>query len=157
MILKAGDMWTESKADAILFTANSTVRADGALVMGRGAALEAQKLFPGVNKKFGAAIEKLARPDFGDAYGVVWLPVDQERLKYLGAFQVKHHYRDDAELSLIRYATDCLMRDMQSDLPAPGLLCAVNFPGIGWGRLRREDVLPIISKLPDNVEVWEKP
>ena len=31
----------------------------------------------------------------------------------------------------------------------------LNFPGIGHGRLERDEVLPIIKLLPDSVEVWE--
>jgi hypothetical protein len=31
----------------------------------------------------------------------------------------------------------------------------LNYPGIGNGRLRREDVLPIIALLPDQVTIWE--
>ena len=32
----------------------------------------------------------------------------------------------------------------------------INFPGIGNGYLKREDVLKIIENLPDNVYVWER-
>lgn len=150
MILKTGNMWQETGADAILFTANSTVRKDGALVMGRGAALEAQRLFPGINLKLGAIIRKLQQP-----YGVVMLPplYGERGGKYIGAFQVKRLFYEDADASLIQHSTDMLC-DLADKLQ-PGLLFAVNFPGIGWGRLKREDVLPIISKLPDNVEVWQ--
>jgi hypothetical protein len=38
----------------------------------------------------------------------------------------------------------------------PGVTIAVNFPGIGNGRLRREAVLPIVQ-LPDQVTIWEYP
>lgn len=153
MILKTGNMWQDSEADAILFTANSTVRKDGALVMGRGAALEAQKLFPGINKFFGEAIKVFGKR----RYGVIYRAPPFGGGKYIGAFQVKCNYREDADLSLIEYSTDYLLRDIRADLPEPGMLFAVNFPGIGWGRLKREDVLPIISKLPDNVEIWSSP
>lgn len=154
MILKTGNMWEESKADAILFTANSTVRADGALVMGRGAALEAQKLYPGINKKFGGIITILSDSHtvlYRDCYGVILLP--RHEGKFVGAFQVKRNYKDDADPWLIDYSVGYL--SLLAGRLMPGLNYAVNFPGIGWGRLKREDVLPIIGKLPDNIEVWE--
>ena len=31
----------------------------------------------------------------------------------------------------------------------------LNFPGIGNGHLSKDEILPIISKLPDNVHIWE--
>ncbi len=148
MILKTGDMWKESEADAILFTANSTIRADGALVMGRGAALECQSLYAGCNKQFGQIIKGRR------LYGVVLGPNDLKPGYFLGAFQVKYHFKDNADIGLISYSTGKLFE--LAKYVIPDLLWAVNFPGIGWGRLKREDVLPIISILPDNVEVWEK-
>jgi hypothetical protein len=33
----------------------------------------------------------------------------------------------------------------------------LNFPDNGNGRLRREDVLPIVTQLPDQVAIWEYP
>ncbi len=41
-------------------------------------------------------------------------------------------------------------------LDRPHITVALNFPGIGYGGLNRNEVLPIISILPDNVEIWEK-
>ncbi len=150
MILKTGDMWQDSKADAILFTANSTVRKDGALVMGRGAAEQAQIRFPGCNMMFGKLIQKT-----GPNYGVILLPRGHQDHRFLGAFQVKYHFSDKADIDLIDYS--CGMLGLLANILMPGIRYAVNFPGIGWGRLKREDVLPVISKLPDNVEVWEEP
>jgi hypothetical protein len=47
------------------------------------------------------------------------------------------------------------LADIASIYEAKGNKIAMNFPGIGWGGLNRLEVLPIISSLPDNVEIWE--
>lgn len=149
MVLQRGNMWT-SKADLICVTGNSTIRRDGCLVMGRGAALQCQHKFPGINRTFGGLIEMHAQEWGKDSpYGV--LVHHQIAQPDLGIFQVKHHYRDNAVKLLIMYSLMCLKDLAETDYP----LVAVNFPGIGWGGLRREDVLPLLGCLPDNVEVWE--
>jgi len=145
MQLKCGNMWTDSTADFKLFTANATVRKDGALVMGRGCALEAQQLFPGCNKVFGGIIKEYD----GNIYGVILHPELP-----LGAFQVKWHFKDYAQLELIEYSVKMLS---SMALAQPDKTFAVNFPGIGYGRLDRSVVLKVIEGLPENVEVWEKP
>lgn len=152
MILKTGNMWQDSKADIKLFTANSFVTRQKRLVIGRGAALEALKHWPGCDIFFGAEILKECG-HLGE-YGVILGATNLTNLLgiSLGAFQVKRHFKDDADLALIRNSTQKLKEMADAGV----LTAAVNFPGIGWGRLKREDVLPIISKLPDNVEVWQK-
>lgn len=145
MKLKSGDLF-ESGADVIVFTGNSTVRKDRCLVMGRGAAHQAKQLFPGCDEIFGKEI--ITKP----LYGVVVHPFNLRPI--LAVFQVKHHYKAPAELSLIKHST-AILKVLASGV-WKDLCIAMNFPGIGWGRLNREEVLPIISELPDNVEVWEK-
>lgn len=61
---------------------------------------------------------------------------------------------DRADLDLIRLATGKLY-DLLAQTPALKRV-DLNFPGIGNGRLNREDVLPIISVLPDKVYIWER-
>lgn len=147
MILKRGNLW-HSGADLICVTGNATIRNDGCLVMGRGAALEAQNKYPGINMEFGTMIMKAQRANGSTVYGM--LIAKRETKPDLGLFQVKHHFKDKAELGLItesvRYL-DLLSSDYK--------LVAMNFPGIGWGGLDRADVLPLLKKLPDNVEIWE--
>ena len=151
MILRKGDMW-DSGADVICVTGNDTIRSDGAVVMGRGAALECQMKYPGINLEFGKLIRAWHK-EHGpyEPYGVVVV----DNCLTLGLFQVKWNFKDAAVLDLIRNSCTCLMTLAMTDYRNASI--AVNFPGIGWGKLKRKDVLPIlISHLPDNVEVWEK-
>lgn len=146
MILKRGNMW-DSKADLVLVTTNASVRSDGALVMGRGAAYEMTQRYRGIAHQFGALVkawsERSAKP-----YGAIVHPCTHT--PELGIFQVKRHWRDKADPELIRNSVGCLVGAVRCfDL------VAINFPGIGNGQLRRDDVLPLIEGLPDNVEVWE--
>ena len=147
MKLRRGNLWN-STDDVILITGNSYVRNDGALVMGRGAALEAQNRYPGCNLVFGKLIRKAADP-----YGVVLHP-DLVGPR-LGVFQVKRHFKDDADMDLIRFSVETLVALMITG-KLQRMLVSINFPGIGFGRLRKDDVLPVISSLPDQVTVWER-
>lgn len=170
MILRTGDMWTDSHADVILVTGNATVNAAGRLVMGRGAAAEAAVRFPGCAKVFGGELLKIRQQppsaslnfklspadlvEMGSRpYGVLIHPTQFDPM--LGVFQVKNDWAKPAVPKLIYISVDQL-----SDLAETewvGMRIALNFPGIGNGRLRREVVLPLIQGLPDNVSVWEKP
>lgn len=69
---------------AFLFTGNSTIKTNGALVMGRGAALEVRDAYPGIDHALGKKIEPYHNryvetshmnfpPPIGQtAYGVLW-------------------------------------------------------------------------------------
>lgn len=135
MILIFGDMWHTS-ADLKLVTTNSYVRKDGALVMGRGAALQAKEKYPDLPYIAGATIKHMNR------YGLRIFPQYNT-----GLFQVKYSYSDDASLELIDFSTNMLCA-------LAHVYCGtivLNFPGIGNGRLSRDDVMPIVKRLPDNV------
>ena len=69
----------------------------------------------------------------------------------VGYFMVKDHWAEPAKLSIIEESVESLMGFLSDDERRVDL----NFPGIGNGKLRREDVLPIIQRLPDKVHVWE--
>lgn len=143
MILRRGDLWRDSKAENRIFTGNNYIRTDGALVMGRGAAAQVLELFPGINYDLGAKVRR-----YGPTYGLVW----GTKFPRVGVFQVKYHFRDDADLELIQLSADKLRLALSA---ASQEMFAINMPGIGFGRLPRKDVLPIMQTLPDNLEVWE--
>ena len=154
MKLCKGDMFKSGAADVIVFTGNSTIRRNGCLVMGRGAALEAQMRFYGCSREFGRLlyIYNLHNyPRKNVSYGV--LVHSTQVNPALALFQVKERWHDDAKLELIKNSTNMLDNLAKSIWKDKRI--ALNFPGIGYGRLRRKDVLPIIQSLPDNVEVWE--
>lgn len=128
-----------------LITANSTTRKDGALVMGRGNALAAAKKYPWVPYLAGHLIRNHV-----DAYNVLFLP------KNLGLFQVKYHWRDEARLDLITLSAQLLSRVAATN---EGIVYCLPFPGIGNGRLSKEDVLPILEEVfedNNNIVVIEK-
>lgn len=146
MILERGnmfDMW--GKTDLFLFTSNPIVNKQGLAVMGRGIAKQLADKHPQIRKDFGQ-----------------WLTIWWPRLKYrcaalgvyegqnVGFFMVKDHWAEDAKLEIIENSVEDLMGFMEEERRID-----LNFPGIGNGKLRREDVLPIIQRLPDTVHVWE--
>lgn len=148
MITRNGDMWY-SPADLRIFTGNATIKKNGALVMGRGAAKEALFRFPGCDKVFGDLITAphATTDDAPRHYGLVLHPVLP-----LGIFQVKRHYSMPAELEIIAFSVKKLIEHCAQN---PKLRVSMNFPGIGWGSLARADVLPLVERLPDAVTVWE--
>lgn len=144
MKIRTGNMFTDhDKGDYLFVTTNSYIKKDGSLVMGRGAALEAKNLFRYIDKQLGNMISKHETPD---EYGLVLTSC-------LGAFQVKRHFRDAADLDLIRMSTAKLKELAESN---PELTYSINFPGIGFGWRDIEEVMPIIETLPNNVTVWRK-
>lgn len=156
MILERGNMWDVfGKTDLFLITTNPIRRKDGALVMGRGIALEAANRFQELPFQFGAAVEKnYNNREYCDPLAHCHcMMVGKFDGQAMGYFMVKNHWREPADLDVIRHSTRELnamaryLGDRRYD---------VNFPGIGNGRLKREDVLPIIEVLPNNVHVWEK-
>lgn len=148
---RLGNMWTAyTTADLFLVSTNSTIRQDGALVMGRGIARQAKERFPGLDAALGRQVQALCGNQ--GIYGLLVSP--RWPAAKLGAFQVKQHYSQPASLELIRRSTAALCAWCADH---PDAQVALNFPGIGNGRLRRADVLPIIAQLPDRVAIWEYP
>lgn len=156
MILRCGNLF-ESMDDVILVTTNSYINKLGALVMGRGAALEMKTIYPGIEKYFGKKVlENFSLPPTATGqmgrYGVVLKENNVGPQDYLGIFQVKYNFRDEADLGLIEYSTEKLK--FLIDDGFINLDISMNFPGIGFGQLSARKVLPIIEKLPDNVMVY---
>jgi hypothetical protein len=77
----------------------------------------------------------------------------------IGAFQVKHDWRDPAKMELIQEAVEYWIQFARARTDHKVItetdVISMNFPGIGAGQLDREVVLPVISRLPDNVHVYE--
>jgi hypothetical protein len=136
-----GGIWSVSNIDLLLITANSTITKDGRLVMGRGLAAQAKKLFPGIDRKAAEAVRGRR------TYGFIKL-----RIPKLGLFQVKYDFWEKADLDLIRLSTAMLKEYAESDRHKA---IHLPYPGIGNGRLSKEEVYPIIKVLPDNVYIWQ--
>jgi hypothetical protein len=151
MILEQGDMWSVfGKSDLFLITTNPIVRKDGAIVMGRGIASQARDRFPDLPYHFAGRLGVL-NGLFGEGQCLVDSIGEYEN-QLVGFFMVKDHWAEDAKLPIITRSVQELM-DWLSDEPFTRV--DLNFPGIGNGKLKREDVLPVIEQLPDNVHVWE--
>lgn len=155
MKIEIGNLWN-STDDIILVTTNATVKKNGEVVMGRGAAKEAKEKFPLFPKIIGDQIS--THYSSGGEYGLLILHpytvLEEERVygKYLGAFQVKYNWWEDANLNLIRYSTNLLYSAMNNQFK--DMTCSMNFPGIGNGRVSYKDVLKVVSRLPDNVSLY---
>lgn len=149
MILKKGDMWDRfGKVERFLFTSNPIVNKQGLAVMGRGIAKQMADRYPEIRDDFARQLQgwqavNLRHPNV--------LEINEYGGQMVGYFMVKDHWRSPASLSIIEESVNEVIA-WDTD---PWFTIALNFPGIGNGKLRREDVLPIIERLPDNVEVWE--
>jgi len=142
-------MFDKAFTDVVLVTTNAFIKTNGKLVMGRGAAHQMMLRYPWTQLEFGRMVEFHARTHQNEPYGVLISPM---RVKpRLGIFQVKRHYSDAADLGLIAYSVSVLTEYAHMH---PTTSIAMNYPGIGNGRLRQADVEPLLKALPDNVEVW---
>ncbi len=146
-----GDIWQEvGKAGVILVTSNSYVNSFGCLVMGRGAAREAALRWPLLPRILGEYILQF-RGHLGE-YGVLFVGKNVlETSSDIGVFQVKRHFRDPARPSLIT-ASVYNLRDYAHRYER----IVLNYPGIGNGRLREEDVRSLLEPLPDNVVIYKR-
>lgn len=136
-------MWDAFGKGVFMITTNPIRRSDGAIVMGRGIALEAKTKYPSLPFDFGEMLTKYpANVGYIGTY-------DYTRVYW---FMVKSHWREDASIDIIKKSVEELQflygfTDERVDL---------NFPGIGNGKLKRESVLPLLESLPNNIHIWEK-
>lgn len=138
-----------STPDLYLFTGNRYITAKGKLVMGRGAALQCRDTYPGVDKDLANYIKNKSNT-LQPNYFIIFTQLSKDQ--YLGAFQVKNNFADKAELEIIKRSTKMLKRYA---IDKPHLNFHMNFPGIGYGGLPYELILPIVQQLPDNVILYK--
>lgn len=143
-----GDMLSNIPVGALVFiTTNAYIRRDGCLVMGRGAAAQAARLWTELPKLAGNVVTHMKR------YGCRFVCGIHDDI-HLGIFQVKYHFKDQADLSLIEWSCQDLR---EKALANPERTVRLNFPGIGWGGRTVGAVKPILEKYfsdVPNVEVW---
>jgi len=152
MILEEGDMWSVwGKTDLWLFTGNAHLDWNGALTMGAGIALEVTERWPRLPAILGAYLVQGNQCPYGVCVPVYVPGIDGTGK--IGVFQSKDHWKGNSSLALIGYSVIALQKYIGSFKPKR---VDMNCPGIGLGRLPREQVLPIISELPDAVHVWER-
>ena len=124
-----------------MFTANSTIRNNGCLVMGAGCAKAVRDTYQGVDKLFGKKIEI-------NQYGVEFVKWKEQ---YIGAFQTKYHWQKSSPLSLVEYSCQKL-RSIANKRPQH--IFHLPFPAISHGGRGVDEVMPLVQVLPDNVIVY---
>ena len=154
MILEKGNMWNVfGKTELFLITTNPIIRKDGAVVMGRGIAKEVKERFPRFPYLMAEQLSR-AHPEIdADMHCCSPLATFDEQL--MGYFMVKRHWREPALKEIIANSVEhLLLLPLRYGFNSSARI-DLNFPGIGYGKLKREDVLPLLEELPDNVHVWE--
>jgi hypothetical protein len=128
-----------SLPDVYLFTANNVRTKAGKLVMGAGAAKAVRNAYPGIDLRI--PVDAL----------VTYAEVKPGSGQWIGRFQVKHHWKDAAELELIKRSSQLLSSHAKQ---RPNVQFHLNAPGVGNGQLLWADVDPLLQILPDNVSVY---
>jgi len=133
-----GDIW-KYKADAKCITTNGYVRTDGRAVMGRGVALQATKRYPDIALVLGSAIR-----DNGLHVQILGETDDDG---WLVSFPVKYHWREKADLELIKDSALELIEltDVQN-----WNTVVLPKPGCGNGQLHWKDVKSVLKHLLDD-------
>lgn len=127
--------------DYACFTANSTIKADGSLVMGAGSAKVVRDKFPGSDVQFGKLITHFSE------FNLMHLPNTK-----IVALQTKIDWKEDSPLGVIENSINAL-RDYA--LKYPQVRLATVFPGINNGNRSEDELYDLINTLPDNVDVWK--
>jgi hypothetical protein len=144
MVIHA-DLWSSSLA-VIAVTTNSKV-VNGSLVMGAGAARQAKERYPDLPAAAGQRI--LETCGDGGWYGWMVFRRDERRI---GLFQTKTMFIPPASLDLIAYSVERLSKWCKRH---PTLRVAMNYPGVGLGGLSREQVAPLLVRLPNQVVIYD--
>lgn len=132
-----GNLWT-MPADLRCITTNGFVKATGHLVMGRGCAMEARDMYPGLDLQLGALVRKHGNH-------VHYLALDLQTR--LASFPVKHNWWEKADITLIERSAHELVRLVDSigyhNVVIPR-------PGCGNGGLHWDHVRAVIAPILDD-------
>lgn len=141
-----GNMWDMfGKTDLFLITTNPIVTKAGKLVMGRGIAQQMRDNFPGSDVELARIVRAFPHNPVGNLY---YEPIFGKQS--VGYFMVKDHWGEPAKIPIIMRSVARLI-----EIAPSWRRIDLNFPGIGYGKLSREEVLPLLETLPDNVHIWE--
>jgi hypothetical protein len=152
---QTGNLWSNPRnycGQLLCFTSNSFVKNNRRLVMGAGAAYAAYRYKPELAQIFGHQI--LTGVGHLGVYGLL---LDRSsgispELPLIGAFQTKTNYNIPSSLGLIERSLSALRKFCEDH---PDIFVHLNFPGIGYGGLKPEEVKPLLlSYLTDQVTVW---
>lgn len=147
-----GDLWAylNKENHIICILTNSTLKGNGRAVMGAGCALQAARRFPNLPAELGAVLRK--EPANTPGFHILSTWDKGRRLQIsVGIFPTKRNWWDNSRLGIINMAAKELGRIARM---FPKTTYILPRPGVGWGKLRWEDVKPLLEgKLPDNVLV----
>jgi hypothetical protein len=141
-IFRTGEMFHAN--GYLIVTTSSFLTSEVKLVMGRGAAWILRMKVPGIDWIFGKMVYETC--GHLGRYGLLF------HHRY-GAFQVKYGFDEKARVDLIEFSLEKLAEKAEE---FPKSRFNINYPGIGYGRLSKQEVEPLLNFLPDNVYVWEK-
>ncbi len=141
----------DSTAPVLGVTTNSCLDASHKLVMGAGAALDLAKQYPKIPYAAGRYIHNTC----GNLGRYGWFTIGQVDHqgrfgRRFGCFQTKIDWRHPSRLDLIAYSIEKLNESMARSNDE----VAINFPGIGRGGLRIEDVFELTERLNDRVTIY---
>lgn len=145
-----GDIWQFSGEHNIVVPTNIGWTGGGKNVMGRGVAKQATERYPDLALWYGRKLYmRLAHMDYVDAVQIVTL----HRYMNLILFPVKPlaknpsiSWRQNATLVMIQKSAT-LLQDAHLNYPTP---CYLPLVGCGNGKLRQEDVVPILESILDD-------
>lgn len=150
MLEQRGNLWElVGPDDVLVITTNGFVRKDGLAVMGRGIAYQATQHDPDVAMRLGTSIQEHGNHVHQIHANPFWF-----------SFPVKHHWKEQADIELIERSTQELAQIIDSYYPYYTNLIYMPRPGCGNGRLKWEDVRPVIEPYLDDrfiVVDYEKP
>jgi hypothetical protein len=141
MLEVVGDLWTYP-AEVRIITTNGFVKQNGEAVMGRGCALEAKGIYPGIAKRLGDMLLKK-----GNHVHVLWSADFDGKPEALISFPVKRIWNEEADLTLIRRSAEELVAVAANYKHTTRFV--MPRPGCGNGRLKWEDVKPLIEDVLD--------
>lgn len=125
-----------------MFTANSTLRNNGKLVIGRGCAKSVRDIYDGIDKLFGDVIEH------NSVFGVKFVQHNQQ---WIGAFQTKIDWQKDSPLDVVATSIAYLKRVAEL---RPEYTFHLPCPAISNGGKSVDEILPMLECLPDNVIIY---
>ena len=162
MYIRKINLWHIDKVDAIGITTNGFVKCNGCAVMGRGIALQAKQRYPGIDRRLG----ELLRQN-GNHVQIVWekptifsFPVKPASFKCRSLDEIVSHARykyriGDVVPGFLSVARlDIIERSARELVELSDKMgwmrVALNFPGIGAGELKTDDVKKVVEPILDN-------
>lgn len=136
MIEIEGNIWDYYGVDnfVVCIPVNSQRDSRGLAIMGAGLALEAKLKIKGIATELGLMLK----------YGNDVHSLDQGRIR---SFPTKYRWKENASLALIQESVYSLGAEARG---SPDTIFVMTRVGCGLGKLRWEEVKPILEQLPDN-------